>query len=41
VDEALQVAPGTEALDCFTIGAESQGEFLALLKKIPPASIRA
>ncbi|HEY6552254.1 MAG TPA: aldo/keto reductase, partial [Vicinamibacteria bacterium] len=41
VDEALQVALGTETLDCFTIGAESQAEFLALLRKIPPASIRA
>jgi 1-deoxyxylulose-5-phosphate synthase len=41
VDEALQVALGTEALDCFTIGAESQTEFLSLLKKIPPASVRA
>jgi hypothetical protein len=25
----------------FTIGAESQTEFLALLRKIPPASVRA
>jgi hypothetical protein len=41
VDEALQVALGTEALDAFTIGAESQTEFLALLKKIPAASVRA
>jgi aryl-alcohol dehydrogenase-like predicted oxidoreductase len=41
VDEALQVALGTETLDCFTIGAESQAEFLSLLKKIPPASVRA
>jgi aryl-alcohol dehydrogenase-like predicted oxidoreductase len=41
VDEALQVALGTEALDAFTIGAESQSEFLELLKKIPPASVRA
>jgi aryl-alcohol dehydrogenase-like predicted oxidoreductase len=41
VDEALQVALGTEALDSFTIGAESQAEFLALLKKIPAASVRA
>ncbi len=41
VDEALQVALATEALDCFTIGAESQTELLSLLKKIPPASIRA
>jgi aryl-alcohol dehydrogenase-like predicted oxidoreductase len=41
VDEALQVALGTEALDAFTIGAESQTEFLSLLKKIPPASVRA
>ena len=41
VDEALQVAVGTEALDAFTIGAESQTEFLALLKKIPAASVRA
>jgi aryl-alcohol dehydrogenase-like predicted oxidoreductase len=41
VDEALQVALGTETLDAFTIGAESQTEFLALLKKIPPASVRA
>jgi 1-deoxyxylulose-5-phosphate synthase len=41
VDEALQVALGTEALDAFTIGAESQSEFLGLLEKIPPASVRA
>ena len=41
VDEALQVALGTDALDAFTIGAESQTEFLSLLKKIPPASVRA
>lgn len=41
VDEALQVALGTETLDAFTIGAESQTEFLALLRKIPPASVRA
>jgi 1-deoxyxylulose-5-phosphate synthase len=40
VDEALQVALATEALDAFTIGAESQSEFLALLKKIPAASVR-
>lgn len=41
VDEALQVALGTETLDAFTIGAETQTEFLSLLKKIPPASVRA
>ena len=41
VDEALQVALGNAALDAFTIGAESQTEFLSLLKKIPPASVRA
>ena len=41
VDEALQVALGTETLDCFTIGAESQTEFLDLLQKIPKASVRA
>jgi aryl-alcohol dehydrogenase-like predicted oxidoreductase len=41
VDEALQVALSTEALDCFTIGAESQSELLDLLRKIPAASVRA
>jgi len=41
VDEALQVALGTETLDCFTIGAESQTEFLDLIQKIPKASVRA
>jgi 1-deoxyxylulose-5-phosphate synthase len=40
VDEALQVALATEALDGFTIGAESQAELLALLRKIPAASVR-
>jgi hypothetical protein len=37
----LQVALGTETLDCFTIGAESQTEFLDLIQKIPKASVRA
>jgi predicted aldo/keto reductase-like oxidoreductase len=41
VDEALQVALGTEELDCFTIGAESQSELLDLVRKIPAASVRA
>lgn len=41
VDEALQVALSTDALDCFTIGAESQSELLDLLRKIPAASVRA
>ena len=41
VDEALQVALSTDALDCFTIGAESQSEFLDLVRKIPAASVRA
>jgi predicted aldo/keto reductase-like oxidoreductase len=40
VDEALQYALSAEALDCFTIGAESQAEFQDLLRRIPAASVR-
>jgi len=41
VDEALQFALAQDVLDCFTIGAETVGEFRDLLTRIPAASIRA
>jgi aryl-alcohol dehydrogenase-like predicted oxidoreductase len=41
VDEALQFALAQECLDCFTIGAENPGELRDLMKRIPPASVRA
>lgn len=41
VDEALQFALAQDVLDCFTIGAESQGELQDLLKRIPAASVRS
>lgn len=41
VDEALQFALAQDALDAFTIGAESRQELDDLLKRIPAASIRA
>ena len=39
-DEALQFALAQDAVDCFTIGAESREEMEDLLRKIPPASVR-
>jgi 1-deoxyxylulose-5-phosphate synthase len=41
VDKALQYALAQDVLDCFTIGAENQGELAELLSKIPAASVRA
>lgn len=41
VDESLQFALAQDVLDCFTIGAESQDELQDLLRRIPPASVRA
>jgi len=41
IDEALQFALAQDALDAFTIGAESPQELQDLLKRIPAASVRA
>jgi aryl-alcohol dehydrogenase-like predicted oxidoreductase len=41
VDEALQFALAQDALDAFTIGAESRQQLDDLLKRIPAASTRA
>jgi hypothetical protein len=40
VDESLQFALSLDCVDCFTIGSESRGEMLDLVKKIPAASVR-
>lgn len=39
-DEALQFALAQDAVDCFTIGAESREEMEDLCRKIPAASVR-
>ena len=39
-DECLQYALSLDCVDCFTIGAESQGELKDLVAKIPAASVR-
>lgn len=39
-DECLQFALAQNAVDCFTIGAESQTELADLIRKIPAASVR-
>jgi 1-deoxyxylulose-5-phosphate synthase len=39
-DECLQFALAQNAVDCFTIGAESHAELADLIKKIPAASVR-
>ncbi|MCL4402856.1 MAG: aldo/keto reductase [Acidobacteria bacterium] len=39
-DECLQFALAQQAIDCFTIGAESREEMLDLTRKIPAASVR-
>jgi aryl-alcohol dehydrogenase-like predicted oxidoreductase len=39
-DECLQYALAQECVDCFTIGAEGQGELADLIRKIPAASVR-
>lgn len=41
VDEALAFALRQDCVDCFTIGAESRQELGDLIKRIPPASVRA
>jgi predicted aldo/keto reductase-like oxidoreductase len=41
VDESLQFALAQDVLDCFTIGAESRAEMQDLVRRIPPASVRA
>ena len=40
VDESLQFALSLDCVNCFTIGSESRGEMLDLIKKIPGASTR-
>jgi 1-deoxyxylulose-5-phosphate synthase len=40
IDDALQFALAQNALDAFTIGAESPQELQDLLKRIPAASVR-
>lgn len=40
VDPALQFALSLDCVDCFTIGSESRGEMMDLVKKIPAASVR-
>jgi len=40
-DQSLQFALAQDAVDCFTIGPESQAELSDLVKKIPAASVRA
>ncbi len=40
IDECLQFALAQDAVDCFTIGAESRDEVAGLVAKIPAASTR-
>ncbi len=41
IDEALQFALSLDCVDCFTIGAESRDQMEDLVRRIPPASVRA
>ncbi|MCL4402138.1 MAG: aldo/keto reductase [Acidobacteria bacterium] len=40
VDQCLAFALSLDCLDCFTVGAESHGELLDLVKRMPAASLR-
>ncbi len=40
IDESLQYVMGQHAVDCFSIGMTSSGEFNDIVKRIPAASVR-